>query len=101
MSLRIREHKPGRDLGAFLKVPELLYQGDPGFVMPLNMEQRDRLTPAKNPFFEHAEATLFTAYQDGKLAGRITAQIDREHLARYAAGCGFYGFFDTVNDTRV
>jgi len=101
VSIRIREHKPGKDLDAFLKVPELLYAGDPGFVMPLYMEQRDRLTPAKNPFFQHAEGTLFTAYQDGKLVGRISAQIDREHLARYADGCGFYGFFDTVNDTRV
>src|SRR5690606_29172544 len=91
----------GKDLDAFLQVPELLYKGDPGFVMPLYMEQRDRLTPEKNPFFEHAEATYFTAYLNGKLAGRITAQIDREHLARYGDGCGFYGFFDCIHDPRV
>ena len=65
------------------------------------MEQRDQLTPAKNPFFQHADVTLFTAYQDGKLCGRISAQIDREHLARYDDRCGFYGFFDTINDPRV
>ncbi len=101
MSIRIREHRPGRDLDAFLRVPELLYKGDPGFVMPLNMEQRDRLSPKKNPFFQHAEATLFTAYVDGKLAGRISAQVDREHLATHADSAGFYGFFDTINDERV
>ncbi len=101
MSIQIREHRPGRDLDAFLRVPEVLYKGDPGFVMPLFMEQKDRLTPGKNPFFEHAEATLFTAYKDGKLAGRISAQIDRQHLARYADGCGLFGFFDTINDPRV
>jgi hypothetical protein len=101
MAIRILEHRPGEDLDAFLRVPELLYKGDPGFVMPLYMEQRDRLTPSKNPFFQHAEATYFTAYLDGQLAGRISAQIDREHLSRYADGCGFYGFFDTVNDGRI
>jgi hypothetical protein len=101
VTIRIREHRPGRDLDAFLSLPELLYKGDPGFVTPLFMEQRERLTPSKNPFFEHAEATLFTAYRDGQLVGRISAQIDREHLARYQDGCGFYGFFDTVNDARV
>ncbi|HEY6878309.1 MAG TPA: hypothetical protein VI299_09825 [Polyangiales bacterium] len=101
MSIRIREHRPGRDLDAFLRVPELLYQGDPGFVMPLFLEQRDRLTPKKNPFFQHAEATLFTAYKDGKLVGRISAQVDREHLATHADSAGFYGFFDTINDERV
>lgn len=101
MSIRIREHRPGRDLDAFLRVPELLYKGDPGFVMPLFMEQRDRLTPKKNPFFQHAEATLFTAYKDGKLAGRISAQVDRGHLALHADSTGFFGFFDTINDDRV
>lgn len=101
MTIRIREHRPGRDLDAFLRLPELLYKGDPGFVMPLYMEQRERLTPAKNPFFEHAEATLFTAYKDDVLVGRISAQIDRMHLAQHHDGCGFYGFFDTINDERV
>lgn len=101
MTIRIREHRPGRDLDAFLSLPEQLYRGDPGFVAPLFFEQRERLTPGKNPFFQHAEATLFTAYKDGKLVGRISAQVDREHLARYKDDCGFYGFFDTVNDARV
>jgi hypothetical protein len=101
MAIQIREHHPGRDIDAFMRVPELLYKGDPGFVMPLYMEQRDRLTPAKNPFFQHAEATLFTAYKDGELVGRISAQIDREHLGLYADGCGFFGFFDTINDPEV
>jgi GNAT superfamily N-acetyltransferase len=101
VTIRIREHRPGRDLDAFLSLPEQLYAGDPGFVAPLLMEQRERLTPAKNPFFEHAEATLFTAYKDGKLVGRISAQVDREHLKRYNDDCGFFGFFDTINDVRV
>jgi hypothetical protein len=101
MSIQIREHHPGRDIDAFIRLPEELYRGDPGFVMPLLMEQRDRLNPAKNPFFQHAEATLFTAWLDGKIVGRISAQIDREHLGRYADGCGFFGFFDTINDPKV
>jgi GNAT superfamily N-acetyltransferase len=101
VSIRIREHRPGKDLDAFLRVPELLYKGDPGFVMPLYMEQRERLTPAKNPFFEHADATLFTAYRDGQLVGRVSAQVDREHLVHHNDGAGFYGYFDTVNDARV
>jgi GNAT superfamily N-acetyltransferase len=101
MTIQIREHRPGKDLDAFLRVPELLYAGDPGFVAPLEMTVKDTLSPAKNPFFEHAEATLFTAYRDGKLVGRVSAQIDRAHIARYQDGCGFYGFFDTTNDEGV
>lgn len=101
MSIRIREHRPGHDLEEFLRVPEMLYEGDPGFVAPLRLMIKDQLTPSKNPFFQHADVALFTAYRDGRLSGRISAQIDREHLARYNDRCGFYGFFDCTNDPRV
>jgi hypothetical protein len=101
VSIRICEHRPGHDLDAFVQLPELLYQGDPGFVAPLRMMVRDQLTPAKNPLFQHSEVALFTAYQDDKLAGRISAQVDRQHLDRYRDSCGFFGFFDTINDPKV
>lgn len=101
MSIRICEHRPGHDLDAFLRLPELLYEGDPGFVAPLRMMVKDQLTPKKSPLFEHSEVALFTAYQDDKLAGRISAQVDRQHLDRYRDNCGFFGFFDTINDPRV
>jgi hypothetical protein len=101
VSIRICEHRPGHDLDAFVRLPELLYQGDPGFVAPLRIMVKEQLTPAKNPLFQHADVALFTAYQDDKLAGRISAQVDRQHLDRYRDGCGFFGFFDTTNDPKV
>ena len=55
----------------------------------------------KNPFFEHAEGTVFTAYEGGKCVGRVTAQIDREHLDRHKDETGFFGFLDTVDDPEV
>jgi len=33
--------------------------------------------------------------------GRITAQIDRAHLARHEDATGFFGFLDTVDDEEV
>ncbi|HEX6243255.1 MAG TPA: hypothetical protein VFZ61_20215, partial [Polyangiales bacterium] len=101
MSIRIREHRPGTDLESFLRVPELLYAGDPGFVAPLRLMAKDQLTPKKNPLFEHSEVALFTAYQNDQLAGRISAQVDRQHLDRYRDACGLFGFFDTTNDVKV
>lgn len=101
MAIQIKEHRPGQDLTDFVRLPELLYTGDPGFVMPLYMEQKDRLSPNKNPFFTHGEAALFTAYRNGELVGRCSAQIDRLHLERYGDDVGFFGFFDSTNDQRV
>ena len=101
MSIEIKQHQPGKDLKDFIQVAFEVYRDDPAWVPPLHMEITDRLTPEKNPFFEHAEVALFTAWKDGKAVGRISAQIDHEHLRIHEDNAGFFGFFDTVDDQEV
>jgi GNAT superfamily N-acetyltransferase len=101
MSVEIKHHRPGKDLKDFIQVAFDVYREDPAWVPPLHMEITERLTPEKNPFFEHAEVALFTAWKDGKAVGRISAQIDREHLRIHQDNAGFFGFFDTVDDQEV
>ena len=101
MSIEIRQHTPGKDLSDFLRVPYEILGEDPNWVPALDLMMRDMLTPAKNPFFQHADVALFTARRDGKLAGRISAEVDREHLKRYQDATGYFGFFDTIDDDRV
>ncbi|MET0385657.1 MAG: hypothetical protein ABW321_06845 [Polyangiales bacterium] len=100
-SIEIRQHQPGKDLEDFIRVPHMLLAGDPAFVPQLDMMVRGQLTPKQNPFFAHADVALFTAYRGGKLVGRISAQIDHEHQARYADAVGFFGYFDTIDDREV
>jgi hypothetical protein len=85
----------------FLGVVDRVYVSDKNFIRPLDMDLGDRLNPKKNPFFEHGEAALFTAYKNGECVGRISASIDREHLDRYKDDTGFFGFFDTIDDDEV
>jgi len=101
MSVEIKQHQPGKDLEVFLEVANTVYADDPAWVPPLRMEITERLTPGKNPFFEHAEAMLFTAWKDGRAVGRISAQIDHEHLRVHEDNAGFFGFFDTIDDPDV
>ena len=101
MAVQIRQHRPGKDLDDFVSFHHELYRDDPAWVPPLNMEIRERLSPGRNPFFEHAEATLFTAWEGARMVGRISAQIDHEHLRIHQDETGFFGFFDTVDDPRV
>ena len=101
MSVEIRQHQPGQDLKDFIRVPFEVYRDDPAWVPPLDMEITERLTPHKNPFFEHAEVGLFTAWKDGQPVGRISAQIDHEHLRIHKDDTGFFGFCDTVHDQEV
>lgn len=84
----------------FLDLPSSIYQDDPNWIRPLNIDMSERLSN-KNPFFLHAEGALLVAYRDGKAVGRCTAQIDREHLAKHKDSAGFFGFFDTINDPTV
>ena len=101
MTVEIKQHQPGKDLKEFIQVAFDVFADDPAWVPPLHMEITDRLTPEKNPFFEHAEVALFTAWKDGKAVGRISAQIDHEHLRIHQDNAGFFGFFDTVDDQEV
>ena len=100
MALEIRETPIGGNVKEFLNVVDYIYRGDPNYVRPLDMEMKDRLSP-KNPFFEHGEGVIFTAHRNGWCVGRVTAQIDREHLARYQDDVGSFGFLDTVDDEEV
>ncbi|MBX3211045.1 MAG: hypothetical protein KF850_03345 [Labilithrix sp.] len=99
--LEIRQTPMGGDLRDFLDVVDVIYRDDARYIRPLDMDLKDRLNPKKNPFFEHADGVVFTAHRDGKCVGRVTAQIDREHLARYKDDTGFFGFLDTVDDAEV
>lgn len=101
MAIEIRQHTPGKDLGDFMRMPHLVLASDPNWVAPLDLLITEQLTPEKNPFFKHAEVALFTAWKDGKLVGRVSAQIDREHLKKHADDTGFFGFFDTTDDPEV
>ena len=86
---------------AFIRVPWRVYRGDPAWVPPLMMERRDHLDPAKNPFFRAAETAFWIARRDGEAVGRISAQVNRNHLARYRDATGQFGMFDAIDDPAV
>jgi hypothetical protein len=100
-AVTIREHSPGTDISDFVRAGHLIFAGDSMWVPPLDFELNERLHPKKNPFFLRAEVTLFTAWREGVLVGRCSAQIDREHLRVWNDDTGFFGFFDTIDDDKV
>jgi hypothetical protein len=101
MSVEIRKHEPGKDVADFIRAAHVVFEGDPQWIAPLDFMVKEQLHPKKNPFWKHGQGVLFTAWRDGKLVGRTSAQIDHEHLKRYNDATGFFGFFDTVQDAEV
>ncbi len=101
MTITVREHRPGGDVADFIRAGFVVFEGDPAWVPPLDFEIKERLSPKKNPFFNRAEAMLFTAWKGDRLVGRCSASIDREHLRVWKDDTGFFGFFDTIDDVEV
>lgn len=101
MNLIVREVATPADTKAFLRVPHLVFAGDPNWIAPLDLERREHLDPGKNPYFQHAEAQLFVAYDGDRPVGRISAQHDRLRLEHHRDQYGQFGFLDAVDDARV
>ncbi|HET9252836.1 MAG TPA: N-acetyltransferase [Candidatus Eisenbacteria bacterium] len=85
-----------RQLGRFIEFPYRFYRDrkDPYWVPPLRSDERARLTPGKNPFFEHAEAALFLAEEGGRVTGRIAASVDRNYDSLHGERQAAFGFFE-------
>ena len=93
-ALTITAVETAGDREAFIRVPWPIYRDDPAWVPPLLMERRDHLNPKKNPFFQNAEARFWLALRDGRPVGRISAQVNRAHLARHNDATGHFGLLE-------
>ena len=93
----IRPVSTKQDRKAFVDFAWEAYKDDPAWVPPLKDEVHGLITPGKNPWFEHARAQLWLAERNGKVVGRISAQVDdlvQEHMGK---GIGQWGFFDALD----
>lgn len=89
-----------RDLKAFIAFPSSLYRNDPNWIDPLFIEREEHLSK-KNPSVEHIEWQAFLAKKEGKVVGRITAQIDSLHRELYGQDTGHFGMIDAIDDAEV
>jgi hypothetical protein len=86
------------DRKAFIELPYRLNADDPHWIPPLKDEVRGLITPGRNPWFEHAEAAFFLARRDGRIVGRISAQVDALVLEHMAPGLGQWGMFEAEDE---
>lgn len=91
-----------KELRKFIDFPRQLYRDNPNYISELDLTVKNKLTE-RNPFFKHSDITMFLAKssQSGKIIGRISAIYNRTHLEKYNDDCGFFGFFDSVDDVKV
>ncbi len=98
--IEVRESGTKTGLKAFIKFPFSLYSADPYYVPQLVSDMKTHFS-ARNPFLRQAEVKYFLAFKNGLPAGRIVSIINPEHNSFHNDNAGFFGFFESIDDSRV
>jgi len=98
--ITLKEVKTDKDLLAFIRFPWELYKGDPCWVPPLIKDQLQKLGP-EHPFHSDSEMTLYLAYLEGRIVGRIAGIIDHNYVEFHQEKAGFFGFFESIPEVEA
>jgi hypothetical protein len=99
--IRVRPVETRADQKRFIDFGYRVFAGDPNAALPLRREVAELLDPARNPWFGHARCRLFLAERDGRVVGRISAQVDDLVQTHMGQGTGQFGFFACEDDPSV
>ena len=95
--LTIRPVASKADRKAFVDFAWEVYRDDPAWVPPLKDEVHGLMDPKRNPWFGHGRAAFFLAERDGRIVGRISAQVDDLVQQHMEPGLGQWGFFEALD----
>ena len=101
MSVEVEAVASRSDLREFIELPFRLHSNEEQWIPPLRIERRLFLNPRFNAFFKHGEAELFLARRDGRVAGRISAQVDTAFNEFHGNAWGMFGFLELEDDLEV
>ncbi len=90
-----------RQKSEFMKLIWRLYKGDPNWIPPLRMDQKELAGFYHHPFYERNKIRTFIVTRDGLTVGRIGAIVNVGHNERYDEKRGFFGFFDCEDDQQA
>jgi GNAT superfamily N-acetyltransferase len=97
----VSEVAGGRDLKRFIDLPFRLHANHPLWVPPLKLERRLFLNRRLNAFFSHGEAAYFLARRDGRVVGRVSAQINQAFNDYHDSSWGWFGFLELEDDPEA
>jgi hypothetical protein len=89
-----------RDIKDFIELPFRLHAGTP-WVPPLRLERRTFLSRKRNAFFTRGDACLFLAERDGRVVGRVSAQVDDAFNRHHGNAWGMFGFLELEDDPEA
>lgn len=101
-SIKIQKVETKKQLKAFIDFHYDLYKGNPYDVPNLFMDEKNTLSPSKNPAFDFCEAEYYLAYdEDGQVVGRIAGIINHKANDRWKRNSVRFGWLDFIDDLDV
>jgi GNAT superfamily N-acetyltransferase len=101
VSVEVSEVSGGRDLRRFIDLPYRLHANHPLWVPPLRLERRLFLSRRLNAFFSHGDAAYFLARREGRVVGRVSAQINHAFNDHHGSSWGWFGFLELEDDAEL
>lgn len=101
MSIQVIPVESGREKRDFLNLPWKIYQTNEFWIPPLRQNQKELVGFAKHPFYNTAESQAFLAVKNGQPVGRVLAIHDRAHNDYHKEKRGFFGFFESEDDSEI
>lgn len=100
--MQLTEVATKKTIREFLRVPRIIYAGDPFWVCPLDRETESIFDRDRNVFFQHGEAVRWILKDgSGKLIGRVAAFINRNKAFTYQQPTGGMGFFECTDSREA
>ena len=98
--MQLIEVKTERDASDFIRVNVEINKKDPNYIQPLEKDIKEVFDPKKNKTFRHGKVIRWILKDDdGKLAGRIAAFVNKKYKNKGDDGpVGGIGFFECIND---
>lgn len=99
--MTVRPVRGRGDIKEFIELPFRLHATSPQWIPPLRLERHAWFSRRFNAFFKHGAACLFLAERDGRVVGRISAQVDDRFNDYRDAKQGGFGFLELEDDPEV
>ena len=103
-AIEVRPVRTKAEQEVFLHVPWTIgVDKEPTWVPPLLDDYRKQLNPKDSVFLKHGEVSCWTAFENGKPVGRISAQIDHDYDKTWPdePKTAFFGFFECIDKVEV
>jgi GNAT superfamily N-acetyltransferase len=101
LGVEVRKASGWRDIKRFIGLPFRLHANQPRWIPPLKLERWLFLNRKMNAYFSHGEGEYFLAFRDGRVVGRISAQINHAYNEMHQTKWGWFGFLEMEDDLEV